>query len=364
MCVVDCRPTITTTMEAVLEQVNAAKAYANGTLAAWTDPSAAVSDQTSRNRNLASFVAKQRLELAALEGAEARERLAADQQYKLRKQTITEGASGKLDALDILSVAKMVYDEVEMTMAKMADTVRQAGQQELHGYGYQSKMFLSLSISLDATRDAMQASVPFSKPLNALAGELQDASAVEAMAAIAPLRPYADEGIASKASIASAGVALASAVSAAHMAAVAADEAAESNTKGTSGAGDDEAGSSVLPAVRGWLSMLRVQAPAAVGGTGAEEREAKSSNASARSSESEAAGAAKAAALAGDLDGVLAQLPGLDKLAQRDRSVGAAAAKLRRGAEGRLLADLGLRFSDSMLTVQRFSFLEGVLRED
>uniref|UniRef100_A0A7S1LMD7 Uncharacterized protein n=1 Tax=Neobodo designis TaxID=312471 RepID=A0A7S1LMD7_NEODS len=346
-------------MEAIREQFNAAKAYVDDTLAQWTDPSAAVADETQRNAALRRTVERQRVDFAELQGIEARERLAADEQYRERKQSIVAGASGKLDALDVLSVAKMVYEEVEATMAKMADGVRQAGQRELHGYGYQSKMLLSIDLTLDAMRSSMRAGEPFASQLDALNGELNDAGATDAAAALPVMRSFASEGIASKAAIASAAVALASAVNEAHLAA-ADDSAARQNAKPT---GDDEPESAVVPVVRGWLSMLRVETPKAVGGSGGEERQAKQSLATSRDAETAAAAAVKAAALAGDLDGVLARLPALEALGDRDRAVGGAAAKVRRQTEGRLLADLGIRFSDSMLTVRRFAFLEGVLQE-
>ena len=341
----------------------------------WTDPADAVaverSDVDNLRRERDGLVAR----LATLEAAAATERGESEALISELKASFIEQAEEKLDALDLLSVSKIVYDEIEATMGKFADQVRTAGQNELRGYGYQSKMMASLGLTFEAARVRIRRSQPFTLELEVLRAELADAEAHDIRETVSVIEPYAASGVASVADIVKETHALCSAVDTAHLLARSTSGSSASTRVGRndSNVDDDDVIESggVADTVSGWLRMLKLATPEPLatgkdvtsGGKASSNAAAAATRAklSVQETQKAAADAAKANALRGDFDALLSSLGPLELPGVVPAPVVEHVTKLRQAVESRLVSDMFTRYCDSMIAVRRFSFVEGVV---
>jgi hypothetical protein len=342
-------------MAAVLESINSVRSNIAATFARWTDPSAAVMDEALRNEALRAQVDAARRRLSEAQVTAAQDAVARTNQYVALRSGFLQTAEPALDALDMLDTAKIVYDQLEGSMSEWSQQIRMAGQQELQQYGYQSKMLKSLSLSYESLRHRLIEGQPYGKHLEAVSSELTDASANEVTCVVPLLRPTSESGVATRHQLEEAAKRLVASVDAVRLA-----ESQHHAASSAALANKPPRDEPFEARAKRWFGTLRYENPVAAAN---EAREAVKTTLTTQADERAAADSVLAHIRRNELGDALGPL---EKLRDSSSSllIGAEATNAIHMVQGRLVADLALRYSDSMIAIRRFSFLESMITPD
>ena len=119
---------------------------------------------------------------------EALEQEAAAMQVKYQQQS-----QPVLEEYEKTSVAKLMYDEISGGIDSDIRSLQQLQEQEMQGFGFQSKVLFSLALTVEALKTRIASGKPFDKELRALQQEVDNSGDV--LLVTEPLKCVADKGL-------------------------------------------------------------------------------------------------------------------------------------------------------------------------